>query len=95
MGDWAQKYRNTSDFTLKEEGAENLICSLHQALSYYMIKAVTIFSGSSGSNLQLHCATLHYLNKTMGFSRSVCVKYYSDTELQFGFSANCFSYFFI
>lgn len=45
MGDWAQKYRNTSDFTLKEEGAENLICSLHQALSYYMIKAVTIFSG--------------------------------------------------
>lgn len=51
MGDWAQKYRNTSDFTLKEEGAENLICSLHQALSYYMIKAVTIFSGSSGSNL--------------------------------------------
>lgn len=51
MGDWAQKYRNTSDFILKEEGAENLICSLHQALSYYMIKAVIIFSGSSGSNL--------------------------------------------
>lgn len=51
MEDWAQKYRNMSDFILKGEGAENLICSLHRALSYYMIKAVIIFSWSSGSKL--------------------------------------------
>lgn len=46
-GETHLKKENVSDFMLKEESAENLICSLHWALRYYAIKVVTVFTGPS------------------------------------------------
>lgn len=41
-GETHPKKENVSDFMLKEESAENLICSLHWALRYYAMKVVTV-----------------------------------------------------
>lgn len=41
-GETHPKKENMSDFMLKEESAENLICSLHWALRYYAMKVVTV-----------------------------------------------------